>query len=159
VTDTFETIAEIAIALTGFTGIVTVLGRRGRGDWSARDLFRVKALLYWSLSTMFLAFLPTFLLGLGEVVAAPWRVAHGVFACFHSAVFVWFFREVGRTGTRLSRFAYSSLVIGALVLFAEILVACGLFQEQAPSLYLLALLWFLYLAAGSFAMILFDPEA
>jgi hypothetical protein len=85
---TFETISELAIALTGFTGVVVVLGTRSVEDWSDAERFGFKSLLYWSLGTVFLALVPSGLSSLGEAVPAPWRVAHALFAIFHGGVFI-----------------------------------------------------------------------
>jgi hypothetical protein len=158
----FETIAEIAIALTGFTGIVTVLRERGPDGMAEVEVFRLKALLWWSLGTMFLALVPVALAELGDRLTAPWRVAHGVFFCFHGLVFVWFFGQARRLGLALGARGVAVLVVGFAVLGMELCVALGLFGGVAAFLYLVALLWFLYLAAMSFALLLFppgDPEA
>jgi hypothetical protein len=154
---TFETISEIAIALTGFTGVVVVFGDRGSENWTDGERFNLKALLYWSLGTMFLALVPSGLSSLGEAVSAPWRVAHGLFAIFHGWVFIWFFRQL-----RILVFppyqSWSGLaivVIGFGVLLAELLVALGFLYSAAPFLYLVALVWFLFLAASQFAVLIF----
>ena len=39
---TFETIAEIAVALTGFAGVIAILGHRGRRDWSPSEVVLLK---------------------------------------------------------------------------------------------------------------------
>jgi len=103
---------------------------------------------------MFLALVPS---GLATVrsLSEPWRVAHGLFALFHAAVFVWFFREIGRLGVPLLVPAYASVVVGFVVLLAEILVALGSLGSLAPLLYLIALLWFLFLATTVFIALVF----
>jgi hypothetical protein len=152
---TLEAIAQIAIALTGFTGIVVALGERELGDWTPVDRFLLRALLYWSLGTMFLALLPS---GLSTVRALPepWRVAHGIFALFHAAVFIWFFRERSRLAWPPTRSTEKAiLTVGSGVLLAEILVALGFLANLAPFLYLVALLWFLFLATSAFIELVF----
>jgi hypothetical protein len=163
---TFETISELAIALTGFTGVVVVFGGRRLGNWSDFERFGFRSLLYWSLGTVFLALVPSGLTSLGESVPEPWRVAHALFAIFHGWVYIWFFRELRAMGSSLppSRWGSVIIVIGLGVLLAEILVALGFFQQVAPFLYLVALVWFLFLAANSFAMLILgappaDPPA
>ena len=155
--DTFETIAEIAVALTGFAGIVAILGHRGRQDWSPSEIVLLKALLYWSLGTMFLAFIPSFLASLGERVGAPWRIAHAVFALFHTWVFVWYFRQV-KVFANTSWFVRVAVPVGLSVLAVQILVAVGFFEAVAESLYLLGLLWFLFSAASCFVFLLFPAD-
>jgi hypothetical protein len=151
---TLETIAQISIALTGFTGIVVALGRRELRDWTPVESFLLKALLYWSLGTMFLALVPS---GLSTITAVrePWRVAHGAFAVFHTGVFIWFFRETRRLAVPFETGTVAILAVGSGVLIAEILVALGLLASLAPFLYLVALLWFLFLASRAFVGLVF----
>jgi hypothetical protein len=53
----------------------------------------------------------------------------------------------GRSSVAAARL---SIVVGLGILLAEASVALGLVLRPAPYLYLLALLWFLYLAASVF---------
>jgi hypothetical protein len=57
-TDALATIAEIAIAVAGFSGVAAVLGRRSQGEWSPLDVFRLRALLLSSFSIVIFCFLP-----------------------------------------------------------------------------------------------------
>jgi hypothetical protein len=141
--------------------VVVVLGERRLDAWTDTELFTLKSLLYWSLGTVFLALVPSGLSSLSEHLAHPWRVAHGVFALFHAGVFFWFFRQVRRLEFPLSRTksGLAILTVGFGVLFAEVLVALGVVTSTAPFLYLVALLWFLFLAARSFAALVFPPTA
>lgn len=156
---TFETIAEIAIALTGFTGVVIALGRGQLSDWSPTERFLLTALLYWSIGTMFLAFVPSGLASLRSLTE-PWRVAHGVFALFHAGVFTWYFQQAGRLAIPVTRSPenLAIVVVGFGVLLAEVLVALGLLAGLAPFLYLVALLWFVFLAIRVFVALVF-PRA
>ncbi len=155
--DTYETIAEIAIALTGFSGVVVALQSRGLGGMSSRARFFLTALLYWSLGTVFLAFTPRLLASFGPEVA--WRVSHGLFALFHLGVFVWVIRSMMQQ--RAQRvYAYRVVsAIGVVVLATEIAVALGYLQDLAPYTYLLALLWFVFLAAACFVELVIGPAS
>lgn len=42
--DYLFTIAEIAVALIGFSGVVAVLGHRGKGSWQPAERVRLLAL-------------------------------------------------------------------------------------------------------------------
>ena len=152
---TFEAVAEIAIALTGFTAVVVALGQRELSVWSPIEKFQLRALLYWSLGTAFLAFVPAGLSGLAPNTA--WRLAHSAFVIFHTSAFAWYFHQArsldlhsfpfGRLSVAVARL---SIAVGLGILLAEASVALGLVLRPAPYLYLLALLWFLYLAASVF---------
>jgi hypothetical protein len=124
--------------------------------WSPIEKFQLRALLYWSLGTALLAFVPAGLSGLAPSTA--WRLAHLAFLIFHASVFAWYFHQArslalhsvasfGRSSIALARL---SIAVGLGVLLAEASVALGLVLRPAPYLYLLALLWFLYLAASVF---------
>lgn len=156
---TFETISQIAIALTGFTGVVVALGRGGPDGWGPSERFLLRALLYWSLGTAFLALVPSGLARL-PAVAAPWRVAHGLFAVFHASVFVWFFRESARLALPIADYRPNLVIIpvGLAILAAEVLVACGLLGDAAPFLYFVALLWFLFLASRVFVALVVPAQ-
>ena len=158
---TFETISELAITLTGFTGIVVIFAR-DRFD-NSPEVFRIKALLYWSLGTAFLAHLP------GAIWAMPgelplWRLSHFAFALFHISVFYWTFagaRALRAAGWRppdsMRPFGAGVVLLGAVVLVCELTVAAGHAVSFGPFFYLLALLWFLFLAAVSFVFLLLPP--
>jgi len=85
-------------------------------------------------------------------------VAHGLFAVFHGAIFTWYFREISRLGLPFTTPAYMLLAVGSGLFLAEILVALGFLANVAPLLYLVALLWFLFLATLMFiALVLPRP--
>jgi hypothetical protein len=64
-------LAEVAIALAGFSGIVVVLDR-GDHPWSDLDRLRLSMLLQVSISCVFLSFLPIFLTIAGVQSASVW---------------------------------------------------------------------------------------
>ena len=99
--DPFETLAtlgEIGIALTGFSGVVAVLGQRGRGEWSTPDWLRFSMLLGYSLGSVFFAFLPALLLALGASTAATWALASLILAAFVVGSYVLVIRRVFALG-------------------------------------------------------------
>src|SRR5215831_4095097 len=53
-----STIGEIAVALVGFSGVVAVLGQRGRGDWSSEELLQLRTLVEPGLVAVFGSLLP-----------------------------------------------------------------------------------------------------
>jgi hypothetical protein len=160
---TLETISELAIALTGFTGIVVVFGPKRLNQ--PAEQFRLRSLLYWSLGTAFLAQLPGLLFAFPGTLPV-WRLSHSVFAVFHLSVFVWFFGHIRRLRESDAlpppsvRTASRAIVaFGFVVLVCELAVAFGLAVRFGSFFYLLALLWFLFLAAFSFASLLLPAAA
>ena len=160
---TFETISELAIAITGFTGIVVVFTPDRMSQPSER--FRLKSLLYWSLGTAFLAHLPGLLYAFPQPLPV-WRLSHVAFALFHFGVFVWFFvvtaalrRTESLPPVPLRRLIDVVIGIGVSVLLCEVAVAAGMAEQYGPFFYRLALLWFLFLSAFSFATLILPLAA
>jgi hypothetical protein len=84
--ETFRTLAEIAIALAGFTGIVAVLGRRVRGEWTPLEWARLRDLLLASLGVVFFAFIPELLYSVIPELPTVWRISSGFFALYLSVL-------------------------------------------------------------------------
>jgi len=78
--DLLQTIAEIATALAGFTGVVAFLGERARGEWRAVDLFRFNNLLISSIAALLLSFAPILIFKLGASESTAWRWSSGLTA-------------------------------------------------------------------------------
>lgn len=79
--DTLHSIAAIAVALIGFSGVVTALGPRGEGRWTASELLQLRTLVEPSIVSLAGAFLP---IGLGQLVSEPdavWKISNGLLAC------------------------------------------------------------------------------
>ncbi len=55
---TLELIAELAVALLGFSGVVAVLGRRASGEWSAVDSQRFSGMISQSVTVLAMTLIP-----------------------------------------------------------------------------------------------------
>ena len=55
---TLELIAELAVALLGFSGVVAVLGRRASGEWSAVDSQRFSGMITQSVTVLAMTLIP-----------------------------------------------------------------------------------------------------
>jgi hypothetical protein len=74
------TVAELAVALAGFSSLVTVIGRRGAGNESnAIGLFRLQLVLENSLRNAASALLPLPFLAVAAHDPTMWRIASGLF--------------------------------------------------------------------------------
>ncbi len=69
-------VAEVSIALAGFTGVIAAL--RVREDWHPLDIWRVVALLLIGFGTLILALVPVALHSLGLSGSALWRASSGL---------------------------------------------------------------------------------
>ena len=72
-TEILLTIAEIAIALAGFSGVVAFLGNRAQGEWRSADLIRFKNLLNYSIAALLFSFFPIIFFELGVSEPTAWR--------------------------------------------------------------------------------------
>jgi ABC-type transport system involved in cytochrome c biogenesis permease subunit len=63
--ENLRTIAEVATAFAGFTGVVIILGHRSSGSWSASEHSTIRILLEASIGTVFFALLPAISRGSG----------------------------------------------------------------------------------------------
>jgi hypothetical protein len=142
-------IAEISIALTGFAGVVVVLGRRSSGPWPLAEQYHFRSLIENGLLAVLAALLPFAVLQHTSDPSTVWRVSSGIFgaASLAHAVVI-----QGRRQRRLRTTEGTAgllptpwmIVIGLgsiAVHIALFLNAAGLFFEGTFGPYLYGLLW------------------
>jgi len=78
-TDALSTVAELAVAFAGFSGIVAALDRREQGSLFPEDRMRFAALIGASLSTTAFALLPFALLEMFSDASHAWAVSSAVY--------------------------------------------------------------------------------
>ncbi len=71
--DALSTLAEVAIAIAGFSGIVAVFGRRSSGHWSTAERTRLIGLLVMSFTAVFFSVAPFVLLSVPVSESTCWR--------------------------------------------------------------------------------------
>ena len=153
------TIAEIGIALAGFSGLVVVL-RKSDGPLNAIEKYRMSVLLATAFGAMFLALLPGILQRLGLSGDDLWMVSSGFLVAF-SFIFVLTWVLSSRRFFRLAReifnvAAFAAMAIGHLVnMLLQIAVVLGFWSEQSAGVYLLGLAWLLAHASQQFVRMLF----
>ena len=153
---TLSTIAEIAVALAGFTGVVAVLGSRRDHDWSPEERLQLRTLVETSLTALFLSFAPSVL---GQVMAseaAVWRIANLLLGATHLAFISRFFvrTQVAKpTGGQLAL-----LATGFSAIVAHFLAAAGLLPWYV-AIFILGLLQQIFVAAFNFVLLLFPVRA
>ena len=150
---TLENLAEVGVAITGFAGIVAAVAYSASGSWSDTDRLSFRALVRWSLGATFLAYLPVVFMSFGDLVPAPWRISNAVFASFHGYIFFEAFRSLREHPETVTLRTRVVLAMGAVVFAAEIAAAAGPLAFVAPSVYLIAVLWFLFIAALQFLVL------
>ena len=123
--DLLQTLAEVGVAIAGFTGVVVVLGRRARGDWSPPEIQWLHMLLLSSLCVVFFALLPVVLENAGLAPALVWRPSAGFLAVACAGIMVLGWR---RFLPHLRAYPKSWRALGYLssVLHLASVVGCGL---------------------------------
>ncbi len=75
--DALTTVAEIAIAIAGFSGVAAVLGRRAEGQWASFDVLRLRLLLRSSFGIVIFCFLPIVLSSASVAAEKVWAPSSG----------------------------------------------------------------------------------
>jgi hypothetical protein len=70
--DIFHTLAEVAVAITGFSSLIIIF--RGSTAWSRQDYVSFSFVLCWSIGSIFLSLLPIVLVEFGVVLATASQV-------------------------------------------------------------------------------------
>jgi hypothetical protein len=151
-TEPLGVIAEIAIAITGFTAIAAVLDRRGGGALSHQDRIALRVLVRTSLIALFASFVPELLSELAEEENLIWRwscAVLGVALLADVSWFVWFqagYENLAR-GQRVLMFL-------AYFFVAVLLGASAGLVGSARLSFLVALLYMLAVALHNFVLLL-----
>lgn len=95
-TDLLTTLAQLGVALAGFSGIVVVLGARATGQWSSRERQLLGVLLGTSGSVVLWSILPLLLLAAEVSERRVWLLSSGGWCLPQMAVLVVRGRTVDR---------------------------------------------------------------
>ena len=167
--DTFETIAEVAIAVAGFASLVLVLTRDSAARISEQDSMRTRILLVFSLSPVLLAFLPITLTAAGLAGPTLWRVAST--AMLIAASITWYrtYRSIAhvvqlaggvssmpdRERAGAAFFLPTLAVLAIIQLLSQAANCLAIPSPPGPFLYLVGLLAYLAVAILQFARSVF----
>ncbi len=160
-----QTLAEVATAFAGFTGIVVALTGRARADWRSNHTIAIVSLLASSLGVVFFAFVPDLLRAARLETGPAWRISTLLFAAYHVVVIVAAFRardravSGGEPDIIPRRSAPLSLVGGVSIIVGQLLTGAGFLQPWLFFFYLLGLLWMLAIATFLFAVLLLDTKS
>jgi hypothetical protein len=151
-----ETIAEVSVALAGFTGVVAAFGQRGGERWSVTNVFRFTAMLGASFSALFYALFPFLLHHLGFSEITIWRLGSAAVA-LELVLLVGgrlspslrkHFHEVMNEASRA--LAVFVLALVTVVTVTQVLNAVGNFPERSFGAYLVGIAYFLFIASLMF---------
>jgi hypothetical protein len=138
-------VAEVAIALAGFSGLVVVF--RARESWSAVDRSGLTALLLLSLATAAFAFLPLTIWEIAGSEDRVWRASSALWSIGDIGFVVWLRSRAARLRRAdpampglLPRGQFNLVSLGVFPLFAALAVTNAVFWG-AFTPYLAVLVW------------------
>jgi len=141
--DHLTTIAEVAIALAGFSALVALLGNRAGGIDRRADAMRLQFMLETSLLVVAFALFPFIPLKLGVSSDLLWRISGGAFLIADVAYWI-LTRNRGRAVRELltsagRRHATSTRLLAYTADLLMLSVVLGLADFASPGLYFTAL--------------------
>ena len=148
--DTLHTLAQIATALIGFSGIVLVFGERTSSKLTAEESLRLYALLAPSVTALFCSFVPILLSAVVDNHAVVWRISNGVLGLLHAGNLARFL--INTWGAKITLGQKSNAVFGMTVIAAHLSSAAGLIP-WVEFVYILGLLQQLYVSVHNFFLL------
>jgi hypothetical protein len=152
-------IAQIAVTLAGFSGLVVAIRGAPPSAWLPRDIWSLSWMFGTSLGTLFMALLPLLLAFFHLQVGLIWRVASLVMCAF----MIIFAMAMALSGRRLTRLGHRPRVryfpIGATLLllvcgFLSGLGGTGVFPQARTGFFALGLIACLLVSALSLVVFL-----
>jgi hypothetical protein len=150
------TLAEVGIALAGFSGIVAVLGGRAGDTWSEVDRLRLSLLVHTSFAAVIWSFAPLLLTAADLSTAIVWQVTSGAYVAYLLVVLAYRSRQMRaavRAGWVETEPAYAVLLVcGALAAMVLQLVNALSLRTLWP--HAVAILWALFVGFMQFLRLL-----
>jgi hypothetical protein len=153
--ENLRTIAEIAIAVAGFSGVVVAFRPASR-PWTDRERLRFRLLVLQSVVVLFFCFLPL-LLAEGRIdERLAGRLSNGALAMAQLSLSFYVgrraptLRGIGSLGSLPRAIA---IAISCSIALAQAIHAFGGLPEAGPFLYMLSLLFILAMSLGAFLLL------
>ena len=152
--DWLQTLAEVAVALAGFSGLLAGIRQRSQRE-SQINVTRLKTIVETSLSVLALCLIPVFLNGLGVGELKAFRISAIVFLAGFIPFTVMGFRRFRlASGTSVIQetgpMGGATYLVSGAALVAGVACAAGFPTSAVPTLYLIALTGTLAIGALNF---------
>ena len=157
--DSLQTIAEVGVALAGFSGLVVAL-RKKTGPLSEVEKYRLQVLLTLAFGAVFLSFLPEILTSLELQTGRAWLYS-GFALCIYSIVFLSWWMKATRnfihTFPEIFHWtAFTRMILAHVaVIVLQLSAAFSLIPVSAATAFVIALVWYLIHSAQQFVRMLF----
>ncbi len=157
--DSFQTIAEIGIALAGFSGLIIALRKRS-GPLSNVQIYRMRILMAMSFGAMFLSLMPAALVNLRVPEQPMWFVCCLTMSIYSLGFLLWWVvasRRVAREHPEIFNWlAFSTMATGhTLILILQLFVVLTEWVPRNAGFFSLGLIWYLIHASQQFSRMLF----
>lgn len=150
--DVLMAMAGLSVALIGFSGVVSALGRRGQGQWTPVEMLQLRTLLEPGLNTLFGAFVPIVLALVISDEALLWRVANGVLLGSGLVCFSLFWLRGAATKVLPSQMFMTAIAV--LIFSVQVFSVFNIFSNHALA-YALGLMLGLAVSVHNFYLLLF----
>lgn len=156
--DVLTVIAEISIALAGFTGIVVAYRQRGVEEFEPHELIRLRFMLGIACVTLFFALLPFLPHHLGAGPDGTWLFSSALMAVGFVLLALLTFSRTRAQLHRLS-FVWFWTYVSGNAAFACVAIAntAGAVGHASPGLYLAGLGWLLFFSISLFVRLILAP--
>jgi hypothetical protein len=153
-----QTMAEVSVALAGFTGVVAAFGQR-RERWTLADTIRFQGMLGTSLTVLVFSILPFAIHNLGAKATATWAISSGLLAGLLVIVMPVETRRMRKAiAQRDSQFRMWPVVLAfclaSVAIITQVLNALGIGFQHAFGPFFLGLVCLLLLCALMFIRLL-----
>ena len=148
----FLAVAQIAVALAGFSGLVVATRGASPSGWSTRDTWSLAGMFGASIGALFLALLPSLLFFLRLPAEIVWMLASlfmAVFLVVFALTMAWFCRKLSKAG-QPPRVPYFSTAATSLLFACGCLAglgALGIFGQAVIGVFVLGLMACLFVSA------------
>lgn len=157
--DVFQTIAEVAIALAGFSGLLVAL-RKSSGPLIEVQKYRMRILFALSFGALFLSLLPAIILYLEIGEDRLWIYSSLAMAVYSIYFLAWWLSSSRRTAKNhpeiFQRWVFSTMTVGhVLNLVLQLIVVFAFVDSGHAGIFLIGLTWYLLNASQQFIRMLF----
>ena len=152
----FQTLAEVSVAMAGFSAIVVMFKRRENDIWRKSDADRFHGMILHSMLAVLFAFLPFAFTNFDIESVVTFRWCSSLLAVVTGLQVV----VTSRLESRSSMLVRLQVLIGgAFIALLQATAGLGVFPEQGLGVYFLGVLWHLVQAGGLFVLLIWIPSS
>ena len=158
VSDALTVIAEIAVGLAGFAGLIVTLRNRGLSSWPQTDRIRLRSMLMVACGTFFAALLPYLVGSIFSDIKLSWSTSGFLLGTGLLVLLVILLLSTWQTRHQMVRFWWVLYLLGTSV--SGVVVLISSFDDFGLSPitgYLIGLLWMLFFSTTLFVRLILAP--